>query len=718
MCQNILLTNSQIYKLADFGVAHMLDDENKTTLRSTEGTYHFLAPECTTGEEYDPFQVDIWALGVTLYAMLQGTLPFGTKAASLTQVMDSIREDPLRFGSDVAPDCVEVLLLMLEKDPKKRICIQELKDHPWIMTGSEQARFSRSHSLVQVTQQEIEAAFTPVNNFILMTKLKLKMSSRLARARKSVESRQHAFEGVTSSTDALHTLWVDTTGTAALSPTLGTQDGGTTPRPEGDGTTLPQSESAPPSPPHLSTYRHTDVNRRKSSMSQSMRDELDALLSATTAVLDHTADPRSLSDGGVAITPLSDESLPHMQVASFDVSALSVDVGVGKRLELLGSFSAPTSPTNRMSRKMSANPSVQDTSAANELRLPRLELPVPLSSSPTQSPATGSATKDRRLDSVSRPSLGSRCSSKSDGAGHRMPSPERHCCDPVDRGAAAHPVASQPTTSASTPRDPAHSSGSQTTPQSHSLDASRSKDGGLPAPEPSVMLQPRKSGLSSLHTGLYAQTLADAGGPSGENDCGGSEKAPKIFQTRKSNISLANGDRNDNSSTFSRTTVAGSGGSSPKRKDGPTSVSQQQHPEGMFANLEDESSIASGSAGNPRRSKLVHLFSKRRLKLETQGSLQRLVQRKSQVVLKESKSSSAYESIDEVEITAANTEINAASASTSPSTLAHVHTRKPSVVSGLTATALIHSTSQLLHGTTDKSIATLRTQKTEVCTVM
>ncbi|TYZ58305.1 hypothetical protein PybrP1_009338, partial [[Pythium] brassicae (nom. inval.)] len=153
---NILLANSSVYKLADFGVAQMLDDENKLTLR---------------------------------------TLPFGTKAASLAQVMDSIREDPLAFEPGVDRDCVDLMRLMLEKDPNKRIHIQELKSHPWIVEGTEDVRFSRANSVVvvEVSQQEIEAAFTPVNNFILMTKLKMKMSSRLARVRKSVEIR-HALE--------------------------------------------------------------------------------------------------------------------------------------------------------------------------------------------------------------------------------------------------------------------------------------------------------------------------------------------------------------------------------------------------------------------------------------------------------------------------------------------------------------------------------------------
>lgn len=155
-----------MYKLADFGVAHMLGQEESKVMRSTEGTYHFLAPECTTGEDYDPYKVDIWALGVTIFAMLVGGLPFGTKAASLSQVMDSIREDTLVWPEELDFDAVEFLKLMLEKDPQKRITIPELKTHPWIHTDAVEE--PAVVALVEVTQQEIEAAFTPVNNFILM----------------------------------------------------------------------------------------------------------------------------------------------------------------------------------------------------------------------------------------------------------------------------------------------------------------------------------------------------------------------------------------------------------------------------------------------------------------------------------------------------------------------------------------------------------------------
>ncbi|GLD92165.1 hypothetical protein PINS_up000698 [Pythium insidiosum] len=183
--ENILIAAGGTYKLADFGVAHMLDDSEKKTMRNTEGTYHFLAPECTTGEEYDPCQVDIWALGVTMFTLLLGTLPFGTKAASLSDVMDSIRVDAFTLPDDVDPNCVALMRMMMNKDPTTRVTAQQLKQVPWLASARDANAVTAA--CVEVSKEEIEAAFTPVNNFLLMARLKIKMAGRLARARTSID---------------------------------------------------------------------------------------------------------------------------------------------------------------------------------------------------------------------------------------------------------------------------------------------------------------------------------------------------------------------------------------------------------------------------------------------------------------------------------------------------------------------------------------------------
>ncbi|KDO19901.1 CAMKK protein kinase [Saprolegnia parasitica CBS 223.65] len=187
--ENVLMTNDKTsYKLSDFGVAHMFtDDDMATELKNTEGTYHYLAPECTVGAAFDPFKVDVWALGVTAYAMLYGTLPFGATKEHLEggalAIMQSIREDPLVLpstGSD--PLCDQVLTRLLDKDPSTRISLSELLQHPWLAAAVHHERAS----IVEVSPEEISLAFTPVNNFILMTKLKIKFGAKLMKARRTL----------------------------------------------------------------------------------------------------------------------------------------------------------------------------------------------------------------------------------------------------------------------------------------------------------------------------------------------------------------------------------------------------------------------------------------------------------------------------------------------------------------------------------------------------
>lgn len=456
-------------------MAHMLDEENKTRLRSTEGTYHFLAPECTTGNEYDPFQVDIWALGVTLYAMLQGTLPFGTKAASLSQVMDSIREDPLVFGPETEPDCANVMSLMLEKDPNKRIRIQELKTHPWILEGSELVRFTRSNSVVvEVTQQEIEAAFTPVNNFILMTKLKMKMSSRLARVRKSVELR-HDLDLAKLRTKSIYTTPGATTTVLPPADGAAIQEGGmecNTPRPPP--IEIPSASQSGETAAQA-THARVELKKRNSSLLKSMSDELDSLLSATYAA------PTSPSASAATTTTV--EALPRVQAGGHhsEMGPTIENALPGKNLApILKSTHAhappPSSPSlsHRLSRRISVSPG----SPGVEPRLPPLEISFSPASSPAQSPASSPTNRERGSSGGSSSSTEALFEASS----------------PLRNNSETHP--------------------SLTARPSLGRRRSSERESVLPTTEPPVMLQHRKSGSLSPAVSddkdTYAQALAEA----------------------------------------------------------------------------------------------------------------------------------------------------------------------------------------------------------------
>jgi serine/threonine protein kinase len=113
-------------KLLDFGIAKSLEEGTTTQLTAAGyslGTPHYMAPEQAIGEEVDG-RADIYALGVILYEMLVGDVPFNAASAPAILVMhlNDAPEPPSRRRPDLAiPPALEAIALRcLEKDPGQR----------------------------------------------------------------------------------------------------------------------------------------------------------------------------------------------------------------------------------------------------------------------------------------------------------------------------------------------------------------------------------------------------------------------------------------------------------------------------------------------------------------------------------------------------------------------------------------------------------------------
>ena len=93
--QNIMILRDGSVRVADFGIA-CLADQGQTLTQETLGSVHYISPEQARGSKID-YRTDLYSLGVMMYEMLTGKLPFEGETA-LQIVMQHINEVPISPG--------------------------------------------------------------------------------------------------------------------------------------------------------------------------------------------------------------------------------------------------------------------------------------------------------------------------------------------------------------------------------------------------------------------------------------------------------------------------------------------------------------------------------------------------------------------------------------------------------------------------------------------
>ncbi len=121
--RNIMITKAGRVKVTDFGLAKLRQDDGKSTVtQGMAGTARYMSPEQVLGTTIDQ-RSDLYSLGMTMYEMLAGVLPFGVEEGTFTILKRIVEEDlpsPLEYNPNIPPKLVYIIQRAIAKDPEKR----------------------------------------------------------------------------------------------------------------------------------------------------------------------------------------------------------------------------------------------------------------------------------------------------------------------------------------------------------------------------------------------------------------------------------------------------------------------------------------------------------------------------------------------------------------------------------------------------------------------
>ena len=126
--ENILFDINGMLKISDFGLSKFV---GKNGLVETPcGSPCYASPECLSGQPYDGRRSDLWSIGVILFAMVTGQLPW-TKRNQL-DLYQQIRAGDFTIPSTVSEKGADLIRRFMTVDINKRITVEQALNHPWI----------------------------------------------------------------------------------------------------------------------------------------------------------------------------------------------------------------------------------------------------------------------------------------------------------------------------------------------------------------------------------------------------------------------------------------------------------------------------------------------------------------------------------------------------------------------------------------------------------
>ncbi|GFR13002.1 hypothetical protein TNCT_708211 [Trichonephila clavata] len=131
--ENLLLDGEMNIKIADFGFSNEFVPGQK--LDTFCGSPPYAAPELFQGKKYDGPEVDVWSLGVILYTLVSGSLPFD--GANLKELRERVLRGKYRIPFYMSTDCENLLKKFLVLNPSKRASLEAIMKDKWMNVGYE-----------------------------------------------------------------------------------------------------------------------------------------------------------------------------------------------------------------------------------------------------------------------------------------------------------------------------------------------------------------------------------------------------------------------------------------------------------------------------------------------------------------------------------------------------------------------------------------------------
>mmetsp|Transcript_17338 Transcript_17338/g.27024 ORF Transcript_17338/g.27024 Transcript_17338/m.27024 type:complete len:367 (+) Transcript_17338:711-1811(+) len=163
--ENLLLDEDNNLKISDFGLSALYTGEGddpdesfssrKNLLHTTCGTPSYVAPEILDDEGYNGQIADIWSMGVILYVLVAGCLPFDEH--TLPALFDKIQKANYLFPPFFSLELRDLISKILVVDPKKRLTLKEIQAHPWFLGEKENGLNDSISSINQSVDYSIDS---------------------------------------------------------------------------------------------------------------------------------------------------------------------------------------------------------------------------------------------------------------------------------------------------------------------------------------------------------------------------------------------------------------------------------------------------------------------------------------------------------------------------------------------------------------------------------